>query len=171
MRAVDGRPPPEAGRRARGAAAETAIVDAFREILADVGFARLRLEHVAQRAGVSKATLYRRWACKEELAAHLLRQIGEHELSPAGPLVPSTDSLLTGPEVGPVIRGLLCEIANDPVVGEAYRTHVLAQQREAIREALTSRTGGTGATDHDVEREVDSLLARMYFEFIFPRRR
>lgn len=81
--------------------------------------------------------------------------------------MPSADSLRTSTEAGLVIRGLLCEIANDPVVGAAYQTHVLAKQREALLEAVSSTTGGPAAVDHDVEREIETLLAKMYFQFIF----
>jgi len=38
----------------------------------------MRLEHVASRAGVGKATIYRRWASKEALAQELL---SAHQLS------------------------------------------------------------------------------------------
>jgi len=36
------------------------ILDAARDLLTEEGFADLRLEHVAARAGVGKATIYRR---------------------------------------------------------------------------------------------------------------
>jgi AcrR family transcriptional regulator len=37
------------------------------ELVAEVGYDRLSIEAVAQRAGASKATLYRRWATKRDL--------------------------------------------------------------------------------------------------------
>jgi transcriptional regulator with XRE-family HTH domain len=61
--------------RPRREGAHRAILEAFRELLIEDGFARLRLEHVAARAGVSKATIYRRWRSKEELAIELLHEL------------------------------------------------------------------------------------------------
>src|SRR3954466_8894539 len=58
--------------RPRRSAAERAILEAFREVLSDKGFADLRLEHVAARAGVGKSTLYRRWPSKEAIAEQRL---------------------------------------------------------------------------------------------------
>jgi AcrR family transcriptional regulator len=69
----------------RSESAHHAILEAFRELLLEDGFARLRLEHVAARAGASKATIYRRWRSKEDLAVDLL-----HEL--ATPFLPIPDS-------------------------------------------------------------------------------
>src|SRR4051794_41967044 len=53
------------GGRPRSTAVDQAILYAAREELVEHGFTRLRLEHVAARAGVGKATLYRRWGSEE----------------------------------------------------------------------------------------------------------
>lgn len=50
--------------RPRSEAAHQAILDATLELLAEVGFSALTVESVATRAGVGKATIYRRWASK-----------------------------------------------------------------------------------------------------------
>lgn len=50
--------------RPRSEAAHQAILAATLELLAEVGFSALTVESVATRAGVGKATIYRRWASK-----------------------------------------------------------------------------------------------------------
>ncbi|HEY8869868.1 MAG TPA: helix-turn-helix domain-containing protein, partial [Candidatus Limnocylindrales bacterium] len=59
--AAGGRRP---GGRPRSEKAHRAILDAARAELIEEGFPRFRLEHVAARAGVGKATIYRRWPSK-----------------------------------------------------------------------------------------------------------
>lgn len=53
--------------RPRSERAEHAIIDATIEALGECGIDGVRCEDVAARAGVGKATLYRRWAGKEDL--------------------------------------------------------------------------------------------------------
>lgn len=53
--------------RPRSAEAHGAILGATAALLAEGGFAQLTMDAVALRAGVSKATVYRRWGSKEEL--------------------------------------------------------------------------------------------------------
>jgi len=53
--------------RPRSERAEQAILDATLEAIGEVGVDGVRCEDVAARAGVGKATLYRRWQGKEEL--------------------------------------------------------------------------------------------------------
>ena len=58
--------------RPRSQAAERAIVEAALDLLADEGVNALSVEAVAARAGVGKATIYRRWANKDELVGEAL---------------------------------------------------------------------------------------------------
>ena len=53
--------------RPRSERAEQAILDATIEAVSDCGIDGVRCEDVAARAGVGKATLYRRWPGKEDL--------------------------------------------------------------------------------------------------------
>ncbi|MFT3852746.1 MAG: TetR/AcrR family transcriptional regulator [Ilumatobacteraceae bacterium] len=48
-------------------ACRPAILDATLDLVADVGYAGMTVDGVAQRAGVGKATIYRRWPSKESL--------------------------------------------------------------------------------------------------------
>lgn len=51
------------------------IVSATLELLAEAGYDALTMSEVATRAGVSKATLYRRWSAKPELVADAVSTI------------------------------------------------------------------------------------------------
>src|SRR5579863_9744807 len=105
----------------------------------------MRLEHVAARAGVGKATIYRRWPSKEALAQELLSQL-------AGPHIAVPDSgntreemlaavtnpmrAVTETDFGPVIRALLSEIASDPSLGDPFRATVVAARRAEISRVI-----------------------------------
>lgn len=65
------------GGRPRNAHADLAILDATTQLLIEVGFARLSVNAVAARAGVGKATIYRRWRSKTELLRTTLARIKE----------------------------------------------------------------------------------------------
>lgn len=61
-------PPAERGR-AQDRGRDDLIIGAALELLADKGYHSLTMTDVAARAGVSKATLYRRWTAKADLVA------------------------------------------------------------------------------------------------------
>src|ERR1700693_6283188 len=61
--AVETRPP----RPPRSQQTEQAIIEATLDLFAEQGFEGVCVEAVAARAGVGKATIYRRWPNKEEL--------------------------------------------------------------------------------------------------------
>ena len=73
--------------RPRSEKAHQAILESTLTVLGESGIAGLSIEAVAARAGVGKATIYRRWESKEELILAALAI-----MSPAGP-VPDTGSL------------------------------------------------------------------------------
>jgi AcrR family transcriptional regulator len=66
-------PVPAKRGRPRRADADGAILAATRELLTEVGVAGLSMDVLAQRAGVGKATIYRRWDSKETLILDALR--------------------------------------------------------------------------------------------------
>jgi AcrR family transcriptional regulator len=59
--------------RPRRPDADQAIMSAALELLAEVGVAGFSMDLLAQRAGVGKATIYRRWVSKEALILDALR--------------------------------------------------------------------------------------------------
>lgn len=77
------------GGRPRDEGRDQAILEAAVDLLAEVGYDAMSIESVANRAGVSKATIYRRWPGKAELVAEALRRRHEpHVIDP-----PDTGSL------------------------------------------------------------------------------
>ncbi len=63
--------------RPRDERADRAILDETLSLLADVGPTALSVEEVATRAGVGKATIYRRFATKDELVVAALASLNE----------------------------------------------------------------------------------------------
>lgn len=61
--------------RPRSSAADEAILDATRDLLADKGWAGLSVEAVAARAGVAKTTVYRRFSSRYDLAVAVLGEV------------------------------------------------------------------------------------------------
>ncbi|GAA4879184.1 TetR/AcrR family transcriptional regulator [Actinomycetospora straminea] len=55
------------GGRKRDPSRDDAILEATTEVLGEVGYARLTMDMVAARARAGKATMYRRWASKQDL--------------------------------------------------------------------------------------------------------
>ena len=73
----------------RGAALETALLDAAWAELQEVGYARLTMEGVADRASTSRAVIYRRLPSRHELGTAAL---GHQQPSGRG-RIPDTGSL------------------------------------------------------------------------------
>src|SRR6266581_6307765 len=64
----DSRPGPAKGPgRPRSERAHEAILEATLDLLLEEGFTRMSIEAVAERAGVGKTTIYRRWPSKSDL--------------------------------------------------------------------------------------------------------
>jgi len=67
--------PHSGGRtRRRGAALEAALLDAAWDELQVTGYQAMTMEAVADRAGTSRAVLYRRWPKRAELVVATLRR-------------------------------------------------------------------------------------------------
>ena len=163
--------------RPRSEVANRAILDAARDLLIEEGFTRLRLEHVAARAGVGKATIYRRWPSKEALTLDLV-------LGLAGPHLDITDvgetraefraaarnplEAITGTAWGPVIRTMLSQIAANPNIGDRFRAVVVARRRAEIGRLIERGIQrGDLRPDADASIATELLVGPIYFRLIF----
>lgn len=70
--------------RPRSADRTEAILDAVKELMKEVGYDRIRMQDVADRAGTGLATIYRRWDTKEQLVADSMRASGVPEVELVG---------------------------------------------------------------------------------------
>ncbi len=77
-------------RRGRAARVVSAILAATDQELAEVGYAALRIEDIAKRAGVNKTTVYRRWPSKVELVCEAIKN---HMQERAADSFPDTGTL------------------------------------------------------------------------------
>jgi AcrR family transcriptional regulator len=176
--AADAEPPRSTRKgRPRSDLAHRAILDAFREVLSEEGFAALRLEHVAARAGVGKATIYRRWASKEALAQALLAELAAPHIAVA----PSNDTrtellaavvnpmrAVTDTPFGPVIRALLSQIAVNPTLGDPFRATVVQARRDEIGRVIARGVArGDLRPDADADISTELLVGPVYFRLMF----
>ena len=172
--AAGGRRP---GGRPRSEKAHRAILDAARAELIEEGFTRFRLEHVAARAGVGKATIYRRWPSKEALAGELLAELAAPHIAVVdsgdtrAELASCTDNALRAirdTTFGPVVRALLSQIAVNPRLGDPFRaTVVQARRAEIARVVQRGIARGDLRPDADLEIATELLVGPVYFRLVF----
>lgn len=163
--------------RPRSDKAHQAILNAARELLIEKGFAAMRLEHVAARAGVGKATIYRRWPSKEALAQGLLSQLASPhiDIAEAGntrdellAAVVNSMRAVTETDFGPVIRALLSEIASNPSLGDPFRATVVAARRTEVARVIERGVArGDLRRDADPELATELLIGPVYFRLMF----
>jgi AcrR family transcriptional regulator len=75
--------------RRRGAALESAILDAGWEQLLDAGYERFTIDAVAERSSTARSVLYRRWPSRLDLLEAVIRHRGQADAIPT----PDTGSL------------------------------------------------------------------------------
>jgi AcrR family transcriptional regulator len=168
---------PAHGGRPRSERAHRAILTAARELLIAEGFAAMRLEHVASRAGVGKSTIYRWWASKEELAQELLLQLASPHIAVVNSDTTHAELLaavvnpmraVTETDFGPVIRALLSQIASDPSLGDPFRATVVQARRDEIARLIARGIArGDLRADADVDLATEMLVGPVYFRLMF----
>jgi AcrR family transcriptional regulator len=156
--------PPRSPGRPRSARADEAIIDAVLDLLAEGNTVEaLSIEAIAARAGVGKATIYRRWTGKESLLADAIRTLKGPTPEPAGESV--REDLITllsvvarnGDERAlKIMPCIMPEVNRSP---EQYRLwqEIIAPRRQRMREVL-GRGVSTGELRADLDVELTILL-------------
>jgi AcrR family transcriptional regulator len=147
--------------RPRSEASHQAIIRATLELLVETGYRSLTMEGVRARAGVGKATIYRRWSSKEELVRDAV--VFMHDDLEA----PDTGSLRGDYEgMASLVRSaaqragaatlmprLLGDAANDPELHAIFYDNLVAPRRAQMR-AILERAVARGEIRDDVDIEL-----------------
>ncbi len=162
--------------RPRSPEADAAIYRAALEILPEQGFRAFSMEAVATRAGVSKATLYRRFPSKRELIAAALRTIRSTRPAPdTGSFRGDLRALVSReverakhlPRFGRLAASLLADVADEPemltLVQETVMAIDYAMLGEIVRRGITR---GELRADLDVQLASEILHGSLVFRFL-----
>lgn len=144
---------------------ETAILDAALDVLAEVGYDRLTVSAVHQRARASAKTVYRRWSGKEELmTAALQRAVVRAAVDPAdlvdtGGLRGDLIANLRRPGAPALTRGLLAAAAVHGELGAAA-LELLRAQEARLTKVILARAVERGEVDPGVDAMLVADVAR-----------
>jgi AcrR family transcriptional regulator len=159
---------PRSPGRPRSARVDEAIIQAVLDLLAEGHTVEaLTIEAVAARAGVGKATIYRRWSGKEALLVDAVSTLKGPLPSPAGESVRGDLVLLLGwtgkkkhdQRFANIMSCLVPDVHRSP---ERYRLYqgLVEPRRELMRQVLRRGVGsGELRPDLDVEVAVSVLSA------------
>lgn len=163
--------------RPRDPACDARILDAALDLLAEHGYDGLTMEAVAARAGVGKATLYRRHAAKDGLVVDALATLTEPPAAVRGrglrdelvALLQAT-TRKTGSRAGRLMPRLVSAAVDHPDLLLSYRERVITPARKLFVTALQRGVdSGELRADLDLERAVDLLVGPvLYRALLWP---
>ena len=113
---------------------------AILRLLAEVGYGGLTMDAVAARAGVGKATIYRRWRTKEDLVVDTISEITRSEVSPTDTgslegdlreMLHTIVGVVNGP-IGAATQALLSTVPHHPALAAAFRDGPIGVWRQAF---------------------------------------
>ncbi|MEY2890407.1 MAG: hypothetical protein RJA98_315 [Pseudomonadota bacterium] len=165
-------------RQRRKDARPQELLDAALDLFVEKGFAATRSEEVAQRAGVSKGTLYLYYPSKEELLkevvrAHVVNQIAEglelvRQFEGSTPDLLATVLLMWWQCVGEtrasgIIKLMMSEARNFPEVAQFYQAEVVVPSHEMLAMVLQRGIDRGEFRPVNVPEVVHALVAPMLF--------
>ena len=170
---------PEQARRGRPRSepARHAILRAALDLLLEQGLDRMTMDAVAERAGVSKATIYRWWRSKPALAIDALYA----EWEPVRPQPRDTGTLrgdllaLVRPWVrlvnttgsSRILASLVNEAHADPAFAELYRDRFVRPRRDHARELFQRAIErGEIPPSTDIDVALDLLYGPLYHRLL-----
>ncbi|XVU29627.1 TetR/AcrR family transcriptional regulator [Actinoplanes sp. CA-054009] len=165
------RPPNPALRSERS---RTAILDAARALVSELGYAKVSIEAIAARAGVGKQTIYRWWPSKGAVIFDAFLALSEQgeviALPDTGDLeadlktvMRATVAEFADPAFESPIRAFNLEIIADPALTAQYRERLASPVDEAKKTRLrTAQQAGQLPPDTDLDLFLEFLYAPLY---------
>jgi AcrR family transcriptional regulator len=167
---------PSAGRP-RSEEAHQAILDATLELLAEVGFSALTVEGVASRAGVGKATIYRRWASKLPLVVEAFGGLPALEDADTGSLERDLKTMLRAylelfhkTPLGTVLPSLAGERAHNAELSKIFDPVMRGRRQPLVRALQRAAARGEVPRDLDLELAADLVVGPIAVRLFFTGR-
>jgi AcrR family transcriptional regulator len=155
------------------------ILEAGLELLEQSSFAEITADAIAERAGASKATIYRWWPNKDAVLIEALRETVAQELP-----FPDTDdlredirlqlqnfiTLLTGRRAR-ILTAFVAAAQSDPQVAETFQRVWREPRRAASKAVLERHRGKQMREDADLEMVLDALYGPLYYRLLTGNRK
>jgi AcrR family transcriptional regulator len=160
------------GGRPRSESARRAILRASLDLLRRDGINGVTAEAVAERAKVSKATLYRWWPCAaatamdaffDEVFARLRTVASDDPIEDLRARFRQGARLMAG-ELGDVLAGLIATTHTDPRLAQSFRERYVEPAREDLRRLLRRAVdAGALRPDLDIEAAIDVCSGPFFY--------
>jgi AcrR family transcriptional regulator len=174
---------PEETQRARGRPrcedSRSRILQAGLELLEQSSFAEITADAIAERAGASKATIYRWWPNKDAVLVEALREIVAQEL----PFPDTGDlredirlqlrnfiTLLSGRR-SRIFTAFVAAAQSDPEVAETFQRVWREPRRKTSMAVLERHRGKQMRQDADLEMVLDALYGPLYYRLLTGNRK
>lgn len=164
-------PVPAPPGRPRDPGIDRAVLDAAVELLGRDGFAGMSMAAVAERAGVGKPTVYRRYTSKADLATAAVADLAAAEPEPdtgtargdAVAFLRTFQRSYLRPN-GPALLGtVLAEEHRTPELVARFRDRLVGPRRARLRRLLErGQARGEVAADADLDAAVSTLVGAVY---------
>jgi AcrR family transcriptional regulator len=156
---------PQSTGRPRSEEAHRAILDATLELLAEQGFSALTVEGVASRAGVGKATIYRRWPSKLPLVVEAFGGLPGFEDVDTGDLAEDLKRMLRSyvqvfntTALSAVLPSLAGERAHNPEFSKLFEPVSKGRRQPLIRAFERAVERGEISQEADLELGADLVV-------------
>ncbi|HEX6246598.1 MAG TPA: TetR/AcrR family transcriptional regulator [Nocardioidaceae bacterium] len=146
--------------RPRDPQTDERIIEAAADLLRRRGFERMTVDDVAAQAGVGKATVYRRWPSKDDLAVAAMERLYSLEIphpdtgSIRTDLAESYRSVLTfvgSPEGSAYLKMSIAESVRDERIAALYRTATERAEEQARKMYVRAKERGELRQDVDLD--------------------
>ncbi|GAB7070146.1 TetR/AcrR family transcriptional regulator [Mycobacterium hodleri] len=159
----------------RTAAVRDGVLRAAADLLVESGLEGIELATVAQRAGVGKSTVYRRWGTVAALVADLLVDMADtssrrpatgalsSDLLAAAKLIRRT---LTDPRQGPLFKAIIATATYDPTTAQALAAFYRKRVDEVSHVVTEAVERGEAPDGVDAREVIRHLSAPLYYRFL-----
>ena len=153
---------------------QSAVFDATLSVLAELGYSGLSIERVAERSGVNKTTIYRRWQTKDALLAAAM-DANAADVFP----IPATESIADdlrafgrgladfmtndSPSIAGVQRALFSDAAQEPLIANLKREFFARRHEAAASMVEAAIERGELPGDVDSRELVGLVAAQLYY--------